>query len=61
MTRDEWIQVVGRGFARTMPDMFPEGYAYYLAEFKADHGAYDAFVAGEFADDALYEPREEWV
>jgi hypothetical protein len=60
MSKEEWIQAVGRGFARTMPDMFPEGYAYYLATYKADRGAYEAFLAGEFADESLYEPRGEW-
>lgn len=59
-TREEWIHAVGRGFARTMPDEFPEGYAYWLAEQKATQGAYDAFLRGEFAENNLYEPREEW-
>ena len=60
MTKEEWVEAVGRSFARSMPDEFPEGYAYWLAQYRADRGAYDAFTAGEFAPDNLYEPREEW-
>lgn len=60
MTREEWIEAVGRGFARSMPDMFPEGYAYWLAEQKANAGAYDAYLNGEFAEGSLYEPSERW-
>jgi hypothetical protein len=57
VTREEWVQAVGRQLARTMPDMYPEGYAYWLAEQYADEGGYDRFVAGEFSDDHLWEPN----
>lgn len=60
MNREDWIEQVGRGFARTMPDQFPEGYAYWLAEKKAEQGAYDAYSAGEFNDESLYEPDPRW-
>lgn len=61
MERDDWIEAVGRGFSGNMPDEFPEGYAYWLAQQKADEGAYEAFLAGEFPDGVLYAPREEWA
>lgn len=61
MSKEEWIRSVGSGFARKMPDQFPEGYAYWLAEQKAEKGAYDAYLAGEFASSSLYEPDERWL
>lgn len=57
MTKADWIGAVGRGFAKTMPDEFPEGYAYWLAEQRAEQGMYDAYINGEFAPGNLYEPR----
>ena len=60
MTETEWIDAVARAFARTMPDEFPEGYAYWLAGDKARRGAYQAFLDGAFGDDKLYEPNAAW-
>lgn len=56
MTREEWIQAVGRQLARTIPDQFGDGYAYWLAEQYADEGGYEKFLAGDYADDNLWEP-----
>jgi hypothetical protein len=60
MSKEQWIQDVGAGFARSMPDEFPEGYAYWLASEKADRGAYDAYLSGRFHENNLYEPDERW-
>ena len=60
MSKDEWVTEVGRAFARSMPDEFPEGFAYFLAESRATKGAYDAYISGDFAPGNLYEPRPDW-
>lgn len=39
-----------------MPDMYPEGYAYWLAEQYANEGGYDKYRNGEYASGNLWEP-----
>lgn len=55
--RKEWIEAVGRQLARSMPDMYPEGYAYWLAEQYADEGGYDKYRNGKYASGNLWEPE----
>lgn len=60
LSREAWIEAVARGFARTMPDEFPEGFARHMAEDRARRGAYEAYLAGAFGDD-LYQPNAKWA
>ena len=60
MTEQEWIEAVARGFAKSMPDQFPEGYAEFLARDRARRGAYQAYLDGAFGDN-LYEPNAQWA
>lgn len=55
-SRKEWIEAVGRQLARSMPDMYPEGYAYWLAEQYANEGGWEAYRSGQYAADHLWEP-----
>lgn len=56
MTRAEWIDAMERQLARTMPDMYPSGYARFLAEERDKEGGYDNYIAGKYADNHLWEP-----
>jgi hypothetical protein len=56
LTREAWIQAVGRRLCRTGPDMYPEGYFYWLAEEYAKDGGYDHYVNGDYAPGVLWSP-----
>jgi len=58
LTKREWLEQMERGIARTMPDMYPSGYARFLAESRANEGGYEAYIAGKFANDKLWEPSK---
>lgn len=57
MTRKEWVAAVARQISRTMPDMYPSGYALFLAESYAAEGGYEKYAAGGYAPDKLWEPE----
>jgi hypothetical protein len=57
VTKQEWIDQVSRGLSKTMPDMYPSGYAAYLAEQYAEEGGYEKYLAGGYSADHLWEPE----
>jgi hypothetical protein len=59
VTEEEWVAEVAevaRGLSKTMPDMYPSGYATYLAEQYAAEGGYQKYITGGFAPGKLWEP-----
>jgi len=58
MTREQWIEEVSRGLTKTMPDMYPEGFADYLATSYADEGGYDSYINDEFPPGILWNPSQ---
>lgn len=57
LTREQWIDQMERGLARTMPDMYPPGFARFEAEKKAEEGGYDNYCNGAYGVGKLWEPN----
>ena len=56
LTREEWVAAVGGQLSRTGPDMYPEGYFYWLAEQYANEGGYDHYINGDYSANVLWSP-----
>jgi hypothetical protein len=59
LTREEWVAQMEIRLAFTTPDMYPSGFARFMAESHAEEGGYDRYVAGEYAPENIWEPKND--
>lgn len=56
LSRERWIETVARSFLPSMPDQYPESFAYGVAMLMADEGAYLNYLSGDYGN-KLYDPE----